>query len=39
MSLDFKKEQAITLSEVPHYVSKRRGKKVRTRPLKKSLVF
>ncbi len=26
MSLDFNKEQAITLSEVPRYVPKRRGK-------------
>lgn len=28
MALDFAKEQAITLSEVPRYVPKRRGKKV-----------
>lgn len=28
MPLDFAKEQAITLSEVPRYVPKRRGKKV-----------
>jgi hypothetical protein len=28
MSLDVTKEQAIPLSEVPHYVPKRRGKKV-----------
>ncbi len=29
MPVDFTKEQAITFSEVPRYVSKRRGKKVR----------
>lgn len=28
MSLDFTKEQAISLCEVPYYVPKRRGKKV-----------